>query len=908
MLQPGDVVERYRVELVLGQGGMAVVYRVRHTTLNTVHALKVLQVDHPQVAARLVEEGRVQARLRHPNVVAVTDVFEAAGWPALLMDFVDGGSLDAHIAAAGLSGLPLDRVEAWFRGIVAGVQAAHEAGLVHRDLKPQNILMARETRRGQTVDLPKVADFGIARHLEGTPEGRNRTRMGTALGTPAYMAPEQIRDAANVDPRADLYALGAILYELLTGCQAFVGEDPLAVMNAAAQARFVDPRVRRPGLHGPLVDAVYGCLVVDRRFRVPDCETLLRVLDGEGRALGFLAPTEASQAGADTWGVEGGEPATGPGPGDGSGTWDPDAAPEAPVAEESTGGTASPRAPDTLEEATEQAAELPTSAPSTPPVPAGLPPATRVADTALVRPTAQASRSARARALVTDDTGRGHVIELLVELVEGPQGVWAPEDVARDARVAAQLAVAVALGPEQARRWAVRWAVRGAGGVTLHGSSIGLAVAAAARAALLGRTLPEGAAFTGGVDLDGTVAPVGGVPAKVRAAAEAGMSEVFVPAEATTGAVPEGLRLSPVDRVEELFARILPEVPERRLPWRLAALLLAPLLALAGLSDAPELALRAPLLAAVHGRVPVENVVVVGLDPVSDLRAYRAEYPALLRGLQAAGARVAFLDVKLEVETEADAAIAEAVREVSAAGMPVVLATSFREERPVPPGHAPLAEAVVPGLVELHKDLLFGAVRRAPARLRDVDGGETWHASVQTARGLLGTDKPPRLDGGELVVGALRNPTLRELVLLAPTENPPVVAWDAPETWSVVDDRAVIIGLVGGTLDLHQTSEGPRYGAEIEAGLVETLVAQRVPREVSPPLNALLALLAGAGMVGMAQLLGARRRWLSLLWPGALLAVSLALVAAQVLVGLVPLLVATGIAGWIVRAQPGEGA
>src|SRR5688500_13232778 len=139
MLAVGEEVDRYVVEALLGSGGMAVVYRVRHRTLATAHALKVLTNTVPQVRERLVAEGRIQAGLRHVNLVAVTDVLDVGGAPALLMDYVEGPALVAWIEERGP--LPLADVEAIFGGILAGVAMAHARGLVHRDLKPGNVLL-----------------------------------------------------------------------------------------------------------------------------------------------------------------------------------------------------------------------------------------------------------------------------------------------------------------------------------------------------------------------------------------------------------------------------------------------------------------------------------------------------------------------------------------------------------------------------------------------------------------------------------------------------------------------------------------------------------------------------------------------------------------------------------------------
>ncbi len=270
MLAPGDQVERYVVEALLGRGAMAAVYRVRHKTLRTLHALKVLTLSSERVRDRLIQEGQVQAQLRHANVLSVTDVLDVNGAPGLLMEFVDGPSLEGWLEENAPNLAEAERI---FAGIMSGMAEAHAQGLVHRDLKPANILCAMPPGG----PLPKIADFGLAKVLaEEEGGGLHRTRSGSALGTPAYMAPEQIRDAKSVDSRADMFSLGAILYELVSGKRAFNGEDLLSVFNQVAQADFqpiprgTPPRIER---------AIRGLLTVDRETRIGDCTVLRDVLE-----------------------------------------------------------------------------------------------------------------------------------------------------------------------------------------------------------------------------------------------------------------------------------------------------------------------------------------------------------------------------------------------------------------------------------------------------------------------------------------------------------------------------------------------------------------------------------------------------------------------------------------------------
>ena len=290
-LSLGAVVERYEVEAMLGEGGMAVVYRVRHKTLGTAHALKVLTSVGFAARERLLLEGRAQAALSHPNILAVTDVLDVDGAPGLLMEYVPTPSLASWLERGAP---PLDEALALFRGIVRGVQHAHKAGFVHRDLKPGNVLLVRDPEGGW---VPRVADFGITKHAE-TPLGAARTGTGVGMGTPRYMAPEQFRDARTVDARADIYSLGCILVELLTGAPAYPGTDVLQIYAAASAGEL---RPLPEGLPVAVRRVVEGCLAPEAADRFADCAALLACLDGAPpprRTQPTLSPGSAMELGA----------------------------------------------------------------------------------------------------------------------------------------------------------------------------------------------------------------------------------------------------------------------------------------------------------------------------------------------------------------------------------------------------------------------------------------------------------------------------------------------------------------------------------------------------------------------------------------------------------------------------------
>ena len=267
-LEPGDAVGAYVVQDLLGQGGMAAVYRVRHEKLGSQHALKVVTVPSRSVMRRLMVEGKVQARVVHRNIVNVTDVIEVEGCPGLVMEYVRGPSLHELLYS---EPLPVPVVDGLVRGLLRGLAAAHRDGVVHRDLKPANVLVALED--GALV--PKIADFGLVKELQGDPSG---TRSGAMMGTPQYMAPEQIRSAKDVDERADLFAIGAILYELLTGAQAYPGDDLLDVFNRIAAG---DRPPLPPDLPSRMRTAIDAALEVDLEDRIGSAEALLALWCGE---------------------------------------------------------------------------------------------------------------------------------------------------------------------------------------------------------------------------------------------------------------------------------------------------------------------------------------------------------------------------------------------------------------------------------------------------------------------------------------------------------------------------------------------------------------------------------------------------------------------------------------------------
>ena len=269
-LERGSQIDRYVVESVIGFGGMAAVYKVRHSKLGTHYALKILTLRSKSIEERLLREGRVQAQLRHPNVVPVIDVVEVGDTPGLVMDFIQGPALDEFLDDRELS---LEHAVSIAYGFVSGMQAAHQEGFIHRDLKPANIML-EITKDGV---VPKVADFGLAKLVSGD-DGLSKTRSGMTMGTPSYMAPEQVRNAKGVDHRADIFAIGAIIYEMVSGQQAFPGEDVLEIFVKLSNGERIPITELCPDLPEPLVRAIEGSLAINPEERIADCGVILDLL------------------------------------------------------------------------------------------------------------------------------------------------------------------------------------------------------------------------------------------------------------------------------------------------------------------------------------------------------------------------------------------------------------------------------------------------------------------------------------------------------------------------------------------------------------------------------------------------------------------------------------------------------
>ena len=239
----GTRLGQYEVQDFIGQGAMGLVFRAYHSQLERTGAVKVMQAitPDPDTVARFRHEAQAIARLRHPNIVDVYDFGEFQGTPYMVVEFVPGGSLAEKMAAGRLGRQVTLR---YLRGIAAGLDYAHGHGVVHRDVKPANVLLGAD-------DTPVLADFGLAKLIQGS---SLKSMTGLTTGTPAYMAPEQVT-GGQVGPAADLYALATIAYEMLTGVIPFDGEALMELLYAQVHRDPMPPSARDSTL-GPAVDAV----------------------------------------------------------------------------------------------------------------------------------------------------------------------------------------------------------------------------------------------------------------------------------------------------------------------------------------------------------------------------------------------------------------------------------------------------------------------------------------------------------------------------------------------------------------------------------------------------------------------------------------------------------------------------
>jgi serine/threonine protein kinase len=281
VVEPFEIVAgRYRIDRPLGTGGMAEVFVATDLRLGRTVALKRIPaaaVPDATARARLAREARALARVNHPNVVTVFDTVQDDGRPFLVMELVGGASLRDVLDAE--TSLRPARAVTIASEIASGLAAAHAQGIVHRDLKPSNIFL---TPSG-TV---KIGDFGIARLMTDAA----LTRTGEVFGSPPYVAPEQLTGAP-VDARADLYTLGCVLFEMLSGRPPFIGEDPVSLSYQHVHTQPVRVDGVAPGVPRELADLVHRLLAKDPEDRPSNADEVRRAL---GRVPAAVAPSDAA--------------------------------------------------------------------------------------------------------------------------------------------------------------------------------------------------------------------------------------------------------------------------------------------------------------------------------------------------------------------------------------------------------------------------------------------------------------------------------------------------------------------------------------------------------------------------------------------------------------------------------------
>ena len=283
----GDKFRGYVIERLLGKGGLGAVYLVKHETLETYFALKVL---YPEVASsnehyvkRFLREAKIASRVRHPNLVAVYDagLDEESNLYYIIMDWVSGGNLRQAIAFAGC--FTPDRAVEVVMQVASALEAAHKFNIVHRDIKPENIMI-------QPDGLVKLVDMGIAK-ADNIKDSLS-TSAESVFGTPAYVAPEQAVDAAGVDIRADIYSLGVVLFEMIVGKPPYEGPNaPQVLAQALSGDPFPDIRDFKSNVDPMLAVLIRRMCVKERDRRIADPTELLKEFKRLGYKLDERSPS-----------------------------------------------------------------------------------------------------------------------------------------------------------------------------------------------------------------------------------------------------------------------------------------------------------------------------------------------------------------------------------------------------------------------------------------------------------------------------------------------------------------------------------------------------------------------------------------------------------------------------------------
>jgi eukaryotic-like serine/threonine-protein kinase len=275
-VQEGEILDgKYRVDRVLGVGGMGIVVAATHVALNQRVAIKFLlpaALANAQVIERFAREARAAVQIQSEHVARVIDVGTLpTGSPYMVMEFLEGSDLAAVLEKDG--GMPIDRAIGYILQACEAIAEAHALGIVHRDLKPANLFLARRPGREAIV---KVLDFGISKTKDAASSGLTQT--SAVMGSPYYMAPEQMMSSKDVDARSDIWALGIILYELLTGSPPFAGESMAEVVFAVTQRDPAPIQSKRADVPAELGNVIASCLARDPTQRYPNVAKLAAAL------------------------------------------------------------------------------------------------------------------------------------------------------------------------------------------------------------------------------------------------------------------------------------------------------------------------------------------------------------------------------------------------------------------------------------------------------------------------------------------------------------------------------------------------------------------------------------------------------------------------------------------------------
>jgi serine/threonine protein kinase len=279
---------RYRLDSLLGRGGMGAVHRGTDLQSGASVAVKLIQRDDPQLVSRFRREGALMTRLQHPHIVQVLEAGEIDGTLFIAMELVEGETL-AHRLDRG-DALPVDEALEIVRSVALALAAAHEAGILHRDVKPANIMLSR-----RPDDTPRAVllDFGIARSPE---VDATMTSTGLVVGTAGYIAPEIGMGSRQWEARADLYSLGVVLYEALAGAPPFVAGNAMALMARQATEDPIPPHVREPTVPEAASSLALRLMARDPHRRPPHAAAVVDAIDAllAGQAHGHIITTEGA--------------------------------------------------------------------------------------------------------------------------------------------------------------------------------------------------------------------------------------------------------------------------------------------------------------------------------------------------------------------------------------------------------------------------------------------------------------------------------------------------------------------------------------------------------------------------------------------------------------------------------------